>query len=180
MSEVPPAVPDNSAISALRTHVATLEADLSKTKIAHNTTEAERAALLAQKENLESQLATANAEVAKKVALETRATELETRFADLVATQLLTFPENKRTDVTTLIEGLTPDKQLDKLKALSSLIEVVATPPPGNPPAPPLHGPAGPPKEGDPPQTDPNDKLADLKAIVARGGDPLATLKLST
>lgn len=175
MSDIPnPNPEDNSAIRAARQQIANLEQQLSQVKVDANMTATEKATLEAQKTTLENEKATLLQQVAEKEALQQRATELESRFATLVSEELAKFPEDKKASVQTMIDGLSPDKQLDKLKALKDLIGVVVTPPPGNPPPPPRN----PNNPHDPPAPD-EDKLKDYKELVKRGQDPLAGFPLA-
>lgn len=179
MSGTPdPNNPDNTAIQQVRGHVANLEAQLSQVKIDKATTEQEKANLITQKELLESQLVTAKAELEEKEAIKTRATELETRFTKLVEKEIESFPEAQRESAKSLIEGLTPDKALDKLEALKAFVVPSVIPTAGNPPPGPINNNNNN-RSNDPPAPD-EDKLKDLKELVKKGGDPLATVLLKS
>lgn len=178
MSENQPNPPDNSAISAMRTHIANLEKDLSDVKVSRSMTEQEKATLESQKQVLERDLEQAKAELQEKEQLKTRAAELESTLSNLVAKKLQEFPEDKREEAKLIVEGLTVDKQLEKLAALSGFLGGNFTPPSANPPAPPLTPTVNNQNNQQTPPPADTDPLAKFKEIAAKGGDPLAALTL--
>lgn len=169
---------DNTAIRSLRDHVGKLESQLSEAKITYAGSEAEKQQLAQQKQLLETELENAKAQLTEKESIKARADELEGKFKSFVDAELETFPEAQREQAKVLIEGLSPDKALDQLKALKTFVTPTNVPKAGDPPP----GPKTPStKPNDPPAPNPNeDKMKEMREAVARGVDPLSLISLST
>lgn len=174
MSENP--TNENSTIQQMRDHIKDLTNQISDLKSKNSTTELETklTQLATEKEQLSTKLTELESLAPTLETTKTRLTELEQALQTQVDKKIEEFPEDKRNEVKAFLDGLTPDKALQKLESLKTLIGTIVTPPAANPPTPPnINNP-----NNNPPGTPPvEDKTQAVMELIKKGQNPFGAVQ---